>query len=436
MRAVFLLNPGLVVLGGGCVAERTFVGFGFGPIQSGLFLFEAFRSGNFGRLVVSEIMPELVEAVRANGGRYTVNVAWPDRIEAVTVEGVELLNPTVDADRAAIIEAIGQADEMATAVPNIRLYDAGGEASIVSLLADGCQAPRARVLYAAENNNYAAEALSEAIGARAPDFPFDRTAILNTVVGKMSGAATEPVEMARLGLAPMVAGGDRAVLVEQFNRILVSQITVDGCARGIEVFQEKPDLLPFEEAKLYGHNAIHAMLGYLGAAAGCTHMPQLRDHEQLMQLGRQAFLQESGVPLCGKYAKLGDPLFTPQGYQDYADDLLARMTNPFLNDAIERVARDPERKLGYSDRLFGTMRLALDHDVQPAHLAAGAAAGVFYWLSEHDRTAAKQPDPGQVGAILGEIWQDEPRDRHESDLVRLAAEAMPTVWALAQRSHS
>ena len=32
----------------------TFVGFGFGAIQAGLFLYEAYRSGNFGRLVVAE----------------------------------------------------------------------------------------------------------------------------------------------------------------------------------------------------------------------------------------------------------------------------------------------------------------------------------------------------------------------------------------------
>ncbi len=34
--------------------NRTYVGFGFGAIQAGLFLYEAFQSGNFGRLVVAE----------------------------------------------------------------------------------------------------------------------------------------------------------------------------------------------------------------------------------------------------------------------------------------------------------------------------------------------------------------------------------------------
>jgi len=38
--------------------SKTFVGFGFGAIQAGLFLYEAYQSGNFGRLVVAEVLPD------------------------------------------------------------------------------------------------------------------------------------------------------------------------------------------------------------------------------------------------------------------------------------------------------------------------------------------------------------------------------------------
>ena len=51
--------------------DRTFVGFGFGAIQGGLFLPEAFGSGNFSRLVVSEIDTEVVNALRSAGGSYS-----------------------------------------------------------------------------------------------------------------------------------------------------------------------------------------------------------------------------------------------------------------------------------------------------------------------------------------------------------------------------
>ena len=52
------------------MAEHIFTGFGFGPIQSGLFVKEAFQSGNFARIAIAEIDRELVEAVRANKVSY------------------------------------------------------------------------------------------------------------------------------------------------------------------------------------------------------------------------------------------------------------------------------------------------------------------------------------------------------------------------------
>ena len=50
------------------MAARTFVGFGFGPIQSALFLYEAYRSGHFSRFVISEVDAAIVQAVRSAGG--------------------------------------------------------------------------------------------------------------------------------------------------------------------------------------------------------------------------------------------------------------------------------------------------------------------------------------------------------------------------------
>ena len=117
--------------------SRTFVGFGFGPIQSGLFLFEAWQSGNFDRYVVAEINAALVRAVRDNGGAYELNIACHDRIVKHTIRDVELYDPGDPADREKIIEAIGQADEMATCLPSVRFYDVGKETSVVKTLSQG-----------------------------------------------------------------------------------------------------------------------------------------------------------------------------------------------------------------------------------------------------------------------------------------------------------
>ena len=418
--------------------RKTFVGFGFGPIQSGLFLYEAQVSGNFRRLVVAEVVEDLVCAVRANGGRYTVNIARPDRIDRVPIEGVEIYNPRDAADRAALVEAVAESDEMATCLPSVQFYDADEQTSVAGAIAEGLarrsdRAPgRPAILYAAENHNHAAEILRQRLAAHAGGAALAGLQTLNTVIGKMSGVIADRQAVDRIGLETITPDIPRAILVEEFNRILISRIALPGFRRGIEVFLEKDDLLPFEEAKLYGHNAIHSLIAYLADLKGLHTIAEAGRDPQIMQIARQAFLAESGQALIRRHAALGDPLFTPAGYEQYAEDLLERMVNPYLNDLVWRVGRDPVRKLGYDDRLFGTMRLALRYGVRPVGLALGAAAGVVSMIRHRDEL---DPPPRRLPAapseltaeglreLLVEIWGDKGDERGE-ELIGMTWEAV------------
>ncbi len=227
----------------------------------------------------------------------------------------------------------------------------------------------AAVVYTAENHNHAAECLEDLV-CRGIGHPADRMQMLNTVIGKMSSVVTDDQAVAALELAPITPGSHEAFLVEAFNRILVSKVHLADFRRRIPAFEEKDQLLPFEEAKLYGHNAIHALLGFLAAERGIAQMSELAGHPDLVELGRRAFLEESGAALIRKHRGI-DPLFTPGGVRDYAEDLLERMLNPWLCDPIERVTRDPVRKLGWDDRLVGALRLALRYDIRAVHLKKG-----------------------------------------------------------------
>jgi mannitol-1-phosphate 5-dehydrogenase len=372
--------------------QKKFVGFGFGAIQAGLFLYEAFRSGHFSRLVVAEVVPETVARLRHAGGTYRLQIATATGLVTREVTGIEIFNPAVPADRAELVRAIAGADELATALPSVDYFDRDG-ASVARLLADGLRGKsQPAVLYTAENHNHAAEILAVAVQRYLPEWPAE-VQFLNTVIGKMSG--TLP--------------GSREWLVEEFNRILISAITLPGFRRGLDVFVEKPDLLPFEEAKLYGHNAVHALLGYLAQRRGYRLMSELAADPELRALGREAFLQESGPALLARHAGV-DPLFTPAGYQAYADDLLARMINPWLQDAVERVIRDPRRKLGWNDRLIGTMRLALDAGRVPVRFARGAAAAAALVPDLNWETLWPEPDhpPGRRQQLRDLIHDAQP----------------------------
>jgi len=410
--------------------SHTYVGFGFGAIQAGLFLFEAFHGGAFGRLVAADVVPEVVGAMRLSGGRYSVNVAHADHLEACEVGPVEMEDLAVPADRQRVVAAVAAAQEIGTAVPDVQCYVADGPGSLHRVLAQGLRrkaasdGPRA-VVYTAENHNHAAERLESRVMDAVPEAERpavrSRVRFLNTVVGKMSGVV-DADDVKAGGLSAVTPGDRRAFLVEAFNRILISRICFEASAgrpafrRGIAVFEEKADLLPFEEAKLYGHNATHALAAYVGMMLGAGRIADLPGVPGLMTFVRDAFLEESGTALIARHGGI-DPLFTLEGYRRYADDLLARMTNPFLGDTVARVGRQPERKLAWDDRLIGTVRLALSQGVVPRRYAFGAAAA----LAALHPTILK-PE-GTATGVLGSLWGDSVPAGRETDAVLREVEA-------------
>ncbi len=376
----------------------VFLGIGLGPIQSGIFLSGAGKGG-FDRKVIAEVDPRIKESVNATGS-VTINIAADDRVYTETIEGVEILNPADPADLDALVEVAAQADEVATALPSVDFFP-----RVIEWLKKGfMQVPdKYRVIYTAENNNHAAEEFMKALG---PGFP--NIACLNTVVGKMSGVVTMD-DCKEQNLELLCPGSDRGHLVEEFNKILISEAPgIEN--RKVQGLISKPDLYPFEEAKLYGHNAIHFLLGILAGHRGLEFMSEIRAHKDLMQFGRQAFVDESGVALCRKWAGT-DALFTQAGYKEYAEDLLVRMTNPFLRDAVTRIVRDLPRKLSWNDRMTGTIRVVLSQDVKPVKLAAVGRLASAQLFGD---------DPAAMRKGFAEIWPQPWTEEHEQVLRAIA----------------
>lgn len=388
------------------MSDAVFVGIGFGAIQGGLFVCEAFLSGRFSRMVVAEIRPDVVRAVRRAGGRYAVNVATRTGVEIREVAGVEILDPASPADRPALVAAIRDATEICTALPSVAFYTEGA-APAARLIAEGLRGKTSPcVIYAAENRSGAAGILERALAAELGALP-RAVQVLGTVIGKMSGIVTDPGEIARCGLRTLAEGLSQAFLVEAFNRILISRIAHPAFRRGLAVFEEKDDLAPFQEAKLYGHNATHALLGFLAHRRGFRLFSEAAGDADLMGLARMAFVEESGRALIARHGGR-DELFTAAGFRAYADDLLDRMVNPWLRDTVARVIRDPRRKLGWSDRLTGALRIALDAGIVPLRFARAAAAALDLVVAETPRLSRAE--------ALGALWSepDDPPGRKQA----------------------
>lgn len=409
--------------------RKRYVGFGFGPIQTGLILREVQASGNFESCVIAEVDAGLVQAVRDNGGTIAINVATQTGIVQEQLTGLRLLNPGDPADRAELVREIGIADEFGTAIPSIDFYTSGGASSIAALLAEGINPERPQILYAAENHNHAAEALTSALRERMPAERMENFQALNTVVGKMSGVMRDEAVIEKLGLAVMTPALRRAVLVEEFNRILITRVAIPGASVGIPVFAEKDDLLPFEEAKLYGHNAVHALVGYLGDRAGYTYAGEVRGDERIMAIAREAMFEECGAALIAKYANLGDSLFTKEGFAAYGAELLIRMTNPYLNDELARLGRDPRRKLSWDDRIVGTIRLALTHGIEPRQMALAGAAALAFAIKYKENLGVELPaepeqlTPETIATALKACWGEHTNDSQAARVIELITAA-------------
>ncbi len=363
----------------------TFLGLGLGPIQTGIFLAGAVRGG-FDRIVIAEVNDMLKRAVNAAHG-VTIHIAAADGVYSENYTGIEVLNPMIPAEKELLVAAAAEATEVATALPGVRFYDACSD-----WLNEGFSRNPGlhRLVYTAENHNHAAEALAAAVGGNFPN-----THYLNTVIGKMSGTF-----LAGGAYAPLAPGAATGHLVEEFNRIYISDCPgVEK--RRVANLVVKPDLAPFEDAKLYGHNAVHFLLGLMARERGCIRMDEVAAYPELLDFARAAFLEEAGAALLKKYAHVRDDLFTVPGFAAHVDDLLKRMVNPFLRDAVERIVRDPERKLGWDDRVVGTMRMALEAGIEPWRFSYAGKLALVEMAGMNAR------------AVLHSLWPRPWSDLHE-----------------------
>ncbi|MPN14370.1 Mannitol-1-phosphate 5-dehydrogenase [bioreactor metagenome] len=242
-----------------------------------------------------------------------------------------------------------------------------------------------KYVYASENSTTAAEELRRAVG----EFPGIH--YLDTVIGKMS----KVFNAADSSLPPLAPGCPKGHLVEEFNTIYTD--AAPGVEElGIAGLYPKQDLAPFEEAKLYGHNAVHCLLGVLAAERNFASMDEAAADPELMRKAHAALLDECGRALCGKYAGT-DEYFEPGTFRRWAEELLERMVSPALADSVDRVIRDPERKLGWNDRLIGAIRLCLAQNVAPDRLAEGAR--LLRSRVDWNRVQAGWPDTPESDAV-------------------------------------
>ncbi|WP_432455346.1 MULTISPECIES: mannitol-1-phosphate 5-dehydrogenase [unclassified Agarivorans] len=161
------------------------------------------------------------------------------------------------------------------------------------------------------------------------------------------------------------------VTVETFSEWIVDETQFKGDIPSIEGMETTANLMAFVERKLFTLNTGHIITAYLGALAGYKTVREAIEDPDIRQQVKAA-MQQSGAVLIRRYG------FDSQLHQSYIDKIIERFANPFLVDDIERVGRQPIRKLGANDRLLKPLLGTLEYNLDNQYLVKGIAAALFY----------------------------------------------------------
>ena len=147
-----------------------------------------------------------------------------------------------------------------------------------------------------------------------------------------------------------------SIWVEPFCELPVDLNGFRGNIPDIKHVQPRGNFEFYIRRKLFLHNLGHGSCAYLGAQKGYTYIYEaIADPEILIQV-RMTMYQSSEALRAEYDVPIGEII-------DHAEDLISRFSNTGLGDTVERVARDPMRKLMVDDRLLGSALLCIKHNL-------------------------------------------------------------------------
>ena len=324
-----------------------------------------FGAGNIGRgfvglllheagyeVVFADVNAELIDAL-ARAGRYQVHEAGGDSVTH-TVDNIRAINSATQ--QQLLIDEIATADVVTTAVgPRVLRF-------VAPTIAAGLQRRDASLpplaVIACENAINATEHLAGHVRA---DVELDawpevaaKAAFANTAVDRIV-----PTQHPDAGID---------VTVEAFYEWVIDQTAFHGHPPVIPAAQFVDNLEPFIERKLFTVNTGHATIAYFGHMAGAYKISDAIARPEVAEALRRV-LAETSALLVTKHG------LDPAEQQAYREKIMTRFANPALSDNVERVGREPLRKLGRNERFIKPAAEIAESGSRPTALleAIGAA---------------------------------------------------------------
>jgi mannitol-1-phosphate 5-dehydrogenase len=298
-----------------------------------------FGAGNIGRgfvglilhnagyeVVFADVNAELIDALAASRSYLVREVGAGASTSEVT--NYRALNSA--SHQADVVAEIATADVVTTAVgPNILRFVAP---LIAAALADRSPSSAPLAVMACENAINATDLLKAEVAKTASPEELARAVFANTAVDRIVPGQPE--------------GGGLDVVVEAFFEWAVESGPFGDHVPVIPEAHFVDDLAPYIERKLFTVNTGHATTAYHGFLAGASSISEAVAIPSV-EAAVRAVLAETKALLVAQFD------FPPAVQQQYIDTNITRFANQELTDTVDRVGRQPLRKLSRHERFVG-----------------------------------------------------------------------------------
>ncbi len=331
----------------------TAVHFGAGNIGRGFVGLILHRAGY--EVVFADVVDELIDGLKRTPSYRVKEVGLESREEVV--DNYRAVNSR--RDEPAVVDEIASADIVTTAVgPTVLKFIAPVIAAGLRKRPGGA-APVA--VMACENAVNATDVLAGHIREQVPDAEWPavtaRTVFANTAVDR---------------IVPAQSGQDGLdVTVETYFEWAIERPPFGGQEPSIPDATWVDNLAPYIERKLFTVNTGHATTAYHGFARGISKLSDALA-DDAVRAAVEGVLAETKQLLVAKHG------FPAEAQQAYVDKILQRFANPYLPDTVDRVGRQPLRKLSRSERLIGPAAELAERGIRPQYLLATVDAALSF----------------------------------------------------------
>ena len=312
-------------------------------------------------LVLVDKKPDLVERLRQTGSYavrlYGGSASAGDYLET-QVSGFRVYPHT---ERQAIAEEIVDSDLVLTAVFDQNLPDV---AQTLALAAAACR----RVGRARPLNCIACENMMDSSSTLGRHVMGLLDGEARAYVGKYWGFPDCMISR----VVPQPESDPLLLITEDYNEWTVRAEAFKGSRpAGLTAIELVDNQTARLERKLFIHNGGHAICGYFGFHYGHRYVHQAVADTRVAQHVLGA-LDELGEIVRRKHG------FSLESIEAYKQDLVHRGSIPELRDEIQRVVRDPLRKLSPRERLLAPATLAVEYELPRGWIVKGIVAALKY----------------------------------------------------------